>query len=65
MECYSGHKYPQEPKAFSVGLERHEVEGIEGQGLTPDGPIFKVKACGKRYLLLYREHCDEWFVLET
>ncbi len=64
MECYSSYKYPQEPRAFSIGAERYEVEGVDSQGLTPEGPIFKVRACGKHYLLLYMEGWDEWFVAE-
>lgn len=64
MECLSSYKYPQDPKAFSVGVQRYEVESVEGQFLTPEGPLFRVKACGKFYWLLYWEHCDEWLVRE-
>lgn len=64
VECYSGYKYPQEPRAFYLEAQRCEVEAVEGQGLTPEGPIFKVKASGKRYILFYWEHYDEWFVQE-
>ncbi len=64
VECYAGYKYPQEPRAFSVEDQRYEIEVVEGQFLAPEGPIFKVKACGKRFLLLYWENYDEWLVQE-
>jgi hypothetical protein len=64
VECLSIYKYPQEPKAFSIGGRRCEVEEVEGSSLTPEGPLFRVKAGGKRFSLLYWEEYDEWFVKE-
>jgi len=64
VECISSYKYPQEPKAFSVGDNRYEVEEVEGAFLTPEGPLFRVRACGRRFSLLYWEESDEWLVKE-
>jgi len=44
VECYSGHTYAQEPRAFTWHGERYEVERIIKRWRTPEGPSFRVQA---------------------
>lgn len=61
VECYSGHIYAQEPRAFVWQGARLVVEAVERVGRTPSGPFFHVRAAdGRRFRLSYDEAADAW-----
>jgi len=61
VECYSGHTYAQEPRAFTWQGRRYEVETIERAWRTPTGPVFRVRtADGRRFELAYDEMAGRW-----
>jgi len=63
VQCYSGHTYAQEPRAFTWHGATHQVERVERAWRTPDGPAFAVAADdGQRYTLYYNEARDQWFI---
>jgi hypothetical protein len=63
VQCYSGHTYAQEPRAFSQGREHHTITEIRRQWREPAGPRFEVLADdGSTYLLAYDEAADHWHV---
>lgn len=63
VECYSGHTYAQEPRAFVWQGQRHEVAAIERAWRTPAGPVFRVRTAeGWRFELAYDEAADRWMV---
>jgi hypothetical protein len=43
VECYSGHTYAQEPRAFEWEGRRYDVERIVKRWRTPGGPCFRVE----------------------
>ena len=43
VECYSGHTYAQEPRAFRWLGRRYEVTEILSAWREPSGPVFKVR----------------------
>lgn len=64
VECYSGYKYAQEPRAFLWQGERHIVQTVQQSWLTPEGLCFRVKTEeGQLFQLSYRDHDDQWFIL--
>ncbi len=46
VECYSGHTYAQEPRAFEWRGQRHEVVRVVKRWRTPRGPAFRVEVTG-------------------
>lgn len=61
VECYSGHSYAQEPRAFTWQGQRRVVAAVERAWRTPFGPHFRVRAeDGARFELAYDEQSDEW-----
>ena len=61
VECYSGHTYAQEPRAFTWRGRRYVVEAVERAWRTPEGPHFLVRTeDGGLYELAYDEVKDEW-----
>jgi hypothetical protein len=61
VECYSGHTYAQEPRAFTWQGQRYEVETVERAWRTPRGPVFRVRTTeGHRFELAYDEAADRW-----
>ncbi len=61
VECYSGHTYAQEPRAFTWRGERRVVSEIRRAWLAPDGPRFVVAAgAGERFELAYHPAEDRW-----
>lgn len=61
VECYSGHSYAQEPRAFTWQGERRAVAVVERAWRTPAGPHFCVRTeDGARFELAYDEGADEW-----
>lgn len=63
VECYSGHSYAQEPRAFTLRGERHVVAAVERTWRTPSGPHFRVRTQDDaRFELAYDEQADRWRV---
>ncbi len=63
VECYSGHTYAQEPRAFRLGAQRRNVIVVNRRWREPTGPCFEVLADdGYTYVLAYREMTDCWSV---
>ncbi len=46
VECYSGHTYAQEPRAFEWEGRIYQVERVVKRWRTPTGPCFRVKVAG-------------------
>ena len=63
VECYSGHTYAQEPRAFVVDNERRMVTLVRKRWHEPAGPRFEVLADdAATYVLAYDEATDRWHV---
>jgi len=63
VECYSGHTYAQEPRAFVWHGQRHVVQAVERAWLAPEGPHFLVRTeRGGFFELAYDEAEDVWNV---
>ncbi len=61
VECYSGYRGEEEPRAFWLGDRRMEVAELLDRWLTPSCRYFKVKAQdGDAYILRHDEVSDEW-----
>ena len=61
VECYSGHTYAQEPRAFTWRGRRYVVQAVERTWRTPQGPHFLVKTeDGHTCELAYDEVRDAW-----
>jgi hypothetical protein len=61
VECYSGHTYAQEPRAFVWRGERYIVQAVERTWHAPEGPHFLVRAEeGGFFELVYNEAEDVW-----
>jgi hypothetical protein len=69
VECYSGHTYAQEPRAFEWEGQRYQVEQVVKRWRTPAGPCFRVEVAGISNLkslishfvdLTYLESTDQW-----
>lgn len=63
VECYSGHTYPQEPRAVVWQGHRYLVSGIEKRWRTPEGPAFRVETeLGVPFELHYGESERAWAI---
>jgi hypothetical protein len=69
VECYSGHTYAQEPRAFEWEGRRYNVERVVKRWRTPAGPGFRVEVAGisdpnslisNPVDLTYLESTDQW-----
>jgi len=61
VECYSGHSYAQEPRAFTWRGERRAVAAVERVWRTPSGRHFWVRTPDdERFELAYDELADAW-----
>jgi hypothetical protein len=69
VECYSGHTYAQEPRAFEWEGRPYQVERVVKRWRTPAGPCFRVEVAGISNLqplfsnsvdLTYLESIDQW-----
>jgi len=66
VECYSGHTYAQEPRAFVWQGWRYIVQKVERTWRTPQGPHFRVVTDdGDRYELAYSEQADTWSLMHV
>jgi hypothetical protein len=64
VECYSGHTYAQEPRAFWRDNQRRTVTVVRKRWREPTGPCFEVLADdAQAYVLAYNETVDCWSVL--
>jgi hypothetical protein len=63
VECYSGHTYPQEPRAIIWQDRRYPVASVAARWRTPQGPAFWIETeTGKRFELQYSEDTDTWSI---
>lgn len=63
VDCYSGHVYAQEPRAFVIDKERRKVKAVHRRWREPAGPRFEVLADDDAtYVLAYEEATDRWHV---
>ena len=63
VECYSGHRYAQAPRAFALHGVRHLVDGIKDAWRSPEGFGFVVSTAeGRSFTLKYDETRDAWTV---
>jgi len=63
VECYSGHTYAQEPRAFVFNGVKRVVTAVRRRWREPTGPYFEVVADDARvYVLAYDEALEEWHV---
>jgi hypothetical protein len=63
VECYSGHTYPQEPRAVVWQGRRFSVARIERRWRTPEGPAFCVETeAGVPFELCYSELEKVWSI---
>jgi len=61
VECYSGYRGDEEPRAFALGARRLEVQAILDRWLAPDHRYFKVAASdGDTYILRHDDATGEW-----
>jgi hypothetical protein len=61
VECYSGHTYAEQPRAFVLESERRMVKTVHKRWREPAGPRFQVLADdGATYVLAYDEATDRW-----
>lgn len=52
VECYSGYRGEEEPRAFTMGARRFSVIEIVDRWMAPDHRYFKVRADDGRMLVL-------------
>ena len=63
VECYSGHTYAQEPRAFVWHGERHVVQAVARTWRAREGPHFLVRTEeGDSFELAYNEPEHMWSV---
>jgi hypothetical protein len=61
VECYAGYRGEQEPRAFTMGERRYEVNEIIDRWIAPDHRYFKVEADDGRTLVLRHDTASgEW-----
>jgi hypothetical protein len=63
VECYSGHTYAQEPRAFVWHGQRQVVQAVEMAWRTPEGTHFLVRTEeSNSFELVYDEAEDVWSI---
>ena len=61
VECYAGHRGEEEPRAFTLGETRFDVQAIEDRWLHPEHRYFKVLVGdGRRFVLRHDIASDDW-----
>jgi hypothetical protein len=66
VECYSGHTYAQEPRAFTWHGQRHVVQTVKRAWRAPAGLHFLVRTERGGFVeLVYDEAEDVWSVLSS
>jgi hypothetical protein len=56
VECYSGHSYAQEPRAFEWRGHRYKVVRVVKRWRTPTGPAFRVEASSVQSRIVNGNH---------
>lgn len=63
VECYSGYRYAEEPRAVERPEGRTEVVAVLRRWREPQGPAFRVRLSdGSEATLLYDEALDRWSI---
>jgi hypothetical protein len=66
VECYAGHAYPTQPRAFTFRGARRTVEQVVRTWRTPDAVWFRVRTNrNELFTLAYYEDEYAWVVLPT
>ena len=61
VECYSGVRYGERPRALILEGERMEIAAVLQQWRLPEGPCFRVITQDEmKFDLFYLEAEDEW-----
>ncbi len=61
VECYSGYRGEQEPRAFTLGERRFEVRELVDRWLHPAHRYFKVRVDdGRQFILRQDGDSGEW-----
>jgi hypothetical protein len=61
VECYSGHRGNETPRAVVIGDRRIEVVEVLDRWLAPDHRYFKLKGSdGDLYIVRYTDAADAW-----
>lgn len=61
VECYSGYRGEQEPRAFTLGARRFEVRELVDRWLHPAHRYFKVRVDdGRQFILRHDGGSGEW-----
>lgn len=59
VECYAGHRFASEPRAFEWQGQRWLIARVESTWRTPEGLGFRVQTDGgRRFELWYQELAD-------
>ena len=66
VECYAGHAYPTDPRAFTYRGARWIVEQVASTWRTPDAVWFRVVTeQNEWFTLAYYEDEYAWVILST
>jgi hypothetical protein len=61
VECYSGHRFGEQPRSFLWQGEKYLVQHIESAWLEPGHRHFRLLTIGDgRFELVYNEQIDIW-----
>lgn len=61
VECYSGHRGDETPRALIIGARRVEVVDVLDRWIAPDHRYFKIKGDdGDIYIVRYANRSDSW-----
>ena len=61
VDCYAGYRGEQEPRAFTMGERRYEVNEIVDRWIAPDHRYFKVRGDnGACYILRSEMPVGRW-----
>ena len=63
--CYSGSRYAEEPRQFTLAGRLHVVEHVLARGRTPAGLVFRVQTDAGLFALSYDEQNDRWSATST
>ena len=63
VHCYSGYRYPEEPRSFVWQESELQIESVEEAWQEPGKRLFKVVAQDRTlFALCYIEATDRWAV---
>jgi len=63
VHCYSGYRYPEEPRSFVWQESELQIESVEEAWQEPGKRLFKVVAQDRTlFALCYNEATDRWAV---